>query len=265
LGETGENSNVWFADAINLLETNNIGWAWWPLKKLGNNNPMQIKSNPDYEKILAYWSNKGSKPTEEEAYNGVMSLASAAKLENTMIKTDVIDAMFRQPHSPTSIPFKKNPINDGTVLNSVDYDLGRNGIAYYDKDTADYHVSTGKREPGNRGNTYRNDGVDIAADSITKKYYVTHIEDGEWLQYTLNVANTGNYNLIFSFAATQEPANFFIQINKEQSSSIDIPKSNKWEPVEVKNIVLNKGVNKLRVIVERGGFDFKSIQFKKEN
>src|SRR5258706_10339008 len=30
LGETGENSNVWFADAVQLLEKNNIGWAWWP-------------------------------------------------------------------------------------------------------------------------------------------------------------------------------------------------------------------------------------------
>jgi Endoglucanase len=265
LGETGENSNVWFADAIQLLETNNIGWAWWPLKKLGNNNPMQIKSNPAYEKILAYWSGKGAKPTEDKAYSGVMNLAASAKLENTIIKRDVIDAMFRQPHSPTSIPFKANTITNGSILNSVDYDLGRNGIAYFDRDTADYHVSTGKREPGNRGNTYRNDGVDIEADSITKTvYYVTHIEDGEWLQYTLNVANAGNYNLIFSFTAMQEPASFFIQINKEQSSSIEIPKSNNWETVEVKNIVLGKGVNKLRVIAERGGFDFKSIQFKKK-
>src|SRR5690606_25571271 len=35
LGETGENSNVWFTDAIRLMDQNNIGWCWWPLKKLG--------------------------------------------------------------------------------------------------------------------------------------------------------------------------------------------------------------------------------------
>ena len=28
LGETGENSNVWFTEAIRLFESNNIGWAW---------------------------------------------------------------------------------------------------------------------------------------------------------------------------------------------------------------------------------------------
>ena len=33
LGETGENSNVWFRDAVKLYEDNNMGWAWWPMKK----------------------------------------------------------------------------------------------------------------------------------------------------------------------------------------------------------------------------------------
>ena len=32
LGESGENSNVWFTEAINLMENNNIGWAFWPMK-----------------------------------------------------------------------------------------------------------------------------------------------------------------------------------------------------------------------------------------
>jgi len=236
------------------------------LKKLGNNNPMQIKSNPDYEKILAYWSGRGTRPTEEEAYNGIMNLATAAKLENTTIKKDVIDAMFRQPYSPTSIPFKTNTITNGFVLNSVDYDLGRNGIAYYDKDTANYYVSTGKREPWNRGNTYRNDGVDIEADSVTKTaYYVTHIEDGEWLQYTLNVENAGNYNLMFSCTAKEQRGKLFVQINKDRSPSLEVPKANEWETIEIKNVSLHKGENKLRVIAELGGFDFKSIEFRKVN
>ncbi|HEV8272029.1 MAG TPA: cellulase family glycosylhydrolase [Chitinophagaceae bacterium] len=261
LGETGENSNVWFADAVQLLEQNNIGWAWWPLKKLGNNNPMQIRSNPDYEKILAYWSG-GAKPTETEAYNGVMNLAASAKLENTIIKRDVIDAMFRQSHSPTSIPFKANTITSGTVLNAVDYDLGRNGIAYFDMDTATYHVSTGKREQWNRGNTYRNDGVDIMADSLTMtSYYVTSIENGEWLQYTLNVVKTGNYNLKFTCMAKNKPGKLSVLVDKNLSQTIEIPRSTAWETIEVKNIKLNKGVNKLRLVIEQGGFDLRSVEF----
>ena len=36
LGESGENSNVWFKEAISLVEGNNIGWAFWPMKKIEN-------------------------------------------------------------------------------------------------------------------------------------------------------------------------------------------------------------------------------------
>ena len=48
MGETGENSNVWFTHAVHLLEQIILDGAWWPLKKIGNNNPLEIKSNPNY-------------------------------------------------------------------------------------------------------------------------------------------------------------------------------------------------------------------------
>lgn len=263
LGETGENSNVWFADAIRLLEANNIGWSWWPLKKMGNNNPMQILSNPGYDKILAYWSGRGPKPTAEEAYDGVMKLASSAKLENTIIKRDVIDAMFRQPFSSTAKQFKSNVINKGTVLNAVDYDLGRNGVAYFDNDTADYHVSTGKRTSGNRGNTYRNDGVDIRMDSTANNAcYVTNFEKGEWLQYTLNVTKKGVYNLKFNCVSKDHSGKLSLSIDDSVLASIDVKESNEWQTVELKEVHL-KGDNKLRIIVDEGNFDLKSIEFVK--
>ncbi|NJW54504.1 glycoside hydrolase family 5 protein, partial [Salinimicrobium oceani] len=75
LGETGENSNVWFTDAIRLMEENNIGWAWWPLKKLGFNNPLEVLVNPGYQQILDYWEGEAEKPSEEEAYKAFMQLA----------------------------------------------------------------------------------------------------------------------------------------------------------------------------------------------
>ena len=34
MGESGENSNAWFTDAISLFEDNDIGWAFWPWKKI---------------------------------------------------------------------------------------------------------------------------------------------------------------------------------------------------------------------------------------
>ena len=36
MGESGENSNKWYTDAVHLFESNNVGWAWWAIKKLGD-------------------------------------------------------------------------------------------------------------------------------------------------------------------------------------------------------------------------------------
>jgi len=261
LGETGENSNVWFTEAIRLLETNNIGWAWWPLKKLGNNNPMQIQSNPEYEKVLAYWSGKGTKPSENEAYAGVMKLADAAKLENTVIKRDVIDALFRQPFSSVALPYKQHQIKDGMIIHAVDYDLGRNGVAYFDTDTADYHISNGSNG-GNKGRIYRNDGVDIRKDSASNGYYVSHAEKGEWLQYTTFAQKKGIYTLKLLVASDKSSGKMAIALNNKKVGEVSVPNTaSEWKEVEIKNIALKPGQNILRLYMEAGGAELKSILF----
>ncbi|HEY8735143.1 MAG TPA: cellulase family glycosylhydrolase, partial [Puia sp.] len=147
LGETGENSNTWFTEAIRLFETNNIGWSWWPLKKLGNNNPLQIRSNGIYDSLVDYWNGKTSQPPAD-VYNGLMALAMHTKCETNIVQRDVIDAMIRQPFSSETLPFKANRISSGSVIPAVDYDLGKNGVAYYDKDTVNYRISSGKESMG---------------------------------------------------------------------------------------------------------------------
>jgi endoglucanase len=261
LGETGENSNVWFTEAVRLLETNNIGWAWWPLKKLGNNNPMQVQSNNDYEKILAFWEGKGPKPSDAVAYNGLMQLAAATKLENTIIKRDVLDALFRQPFSQATIPFKTNVISNGAVVKAVDYDLGSNGAAYFDTDTADYHISNGKHG-GNQGRVYRNDGVDIAVDSSTSdSYFVTHSETGEWLQYTIDVVKAGHYNIKLIYNPEKENAKLSLFINNSKTKKITVPKTTGWQSLEIKDIALKEGSNNIRIYIDAGEMSFRSMEF----
>lgn len=262
LGETGENSNVWFTEAIELLERNNIGWAWWPLKKLGLNNPMQINSNSNYRKILAFWEGKGPRPSADEAYQGMMNLAWASRAENTVVKRDVIDAMIRQPHSNESIPFRDNLIRSGALLNAVDYDLGRIGIAYWDKDSADYHISTGKNETGNRGRFYRNDGVDIFQDPEKEdRFYVGNTEAGEWLQYTRSANQSGIYRLKIRYKAKEVPGEISVSVNDQAVGNVVLPKADSWNEVELKGIKIIRGVNRIRLKTEQGGFDLLSVEF----
>ncbi|MCW3093750.1 MAG: glycosyl hydrolase family 5 [Ferruginibacter sp.] len=265
LGETGENSNVWFTQAIRLLESNNIGWAWWPLKKIGFNNPLEIKSNLNYDDLLSYWNGKGKQPKESNVYSGLLELATYTRLEANVFHKDVIDAMMRQPFSTEALPYQPNVIRNGSILQAAEYDLGRNGVAYYDKDTADYHVS-GKRGVGNRGRSFRNDGVDIRKDSSQyERYYVSDTEAGEWLQYTLNVPAKGVYTLKIETAAEIATGIFSISVGNEMvAKEIPVPNTgalNKWQFIEVKNVALGKGRQTLKFYVEMGGFNVKSISF----
>lgn len=267
LGETGENSNVWFTEAIRLLEKNNIGWSWWPLKKLGANNPLQIKSNHNYDALLAYWNGKRTNPPKEsDVYSGLMELAVYTKFETNIIHRDVIDAMIRQPFGRSAKPFKPNRIADNTVLNAADYDLGVNGSAYYDMDTADYHISTPKRSGGNIGRAYRNDGVDIYKDTAAyESYYVGNIEDGEWLQYTVKNVQTGTYKIVLTVAADNDTGRLSIgnANNIRLLENIMIPNTGSiksWKNLEAGKVIL-KGSQVLRLYFVKGGFQIKSVRF----
>ncbi|RPE05996.1 carbohydrate-binding protein [Chitinophaga lutea] len=257
VGETGENSNVWFTNAIRLLESHNIGWAWWPLKKIGVSNPLEIPSNPDYQQVLAYWNEKSApKPSAETAYRGVMALARATNFRNNVVHRDVLDAMLRQPSDPGTLPFKPNLIAPGAAIRAVDYDLGSNGYAYYDTDTANYRVSDPKHTGGNRGGAYRNDGVDIRSDD---GLFITDIENGEWLQYTLNVRKQGKYTIRLEVAADSLPGKVSVETNGAVKAAT-VPVG-QWQWVEVKEVPLKRGVQKLRVKAVSGGYKFREIRF----
>jgi endoglucanase len=263
VGETGENSNVWFADAVQLMESNNIGWCWWPLKKLGNNNPLEIPMNPWYERVVNYWNGRGkvAAPTAEQARIGLMDLAAHSNIRYNAVCRDVIDALIRQPFNTKAIPFAKVKSNGNEwAINAVDYDLGRNGIAYYDKDTGNYRVSTGRNSAGNRGRAYRNDGVDIYRDSLnTETFYVGNIEDGEWLQYTINVDRKGEHN--FKIVATgSDTCNITVNVNgKTAFDNVALTAGKDWQTQTLGKLSLDKGTHVIRIRANKGGFNLKQL------
>lgn len=95
MGESGENNNEWFRAVINLLETNNLGWSWWTVKKIGSERSLMTISKPaGYQKVIDYWSGKGVKPTVEEAKTSFMQLAENVKIEKCKVNYAVINALF---------------------------------------------------------------------------------------------------------------------------------------------------------------------------
>jgi hypothetical protein len=266
LGETGENSNLWFSDAIALVESQGIGWAWWPLKKLGFNNPLEVKPNAGYLALVDYWNGKGNKPSAKDAKKALLQLATQdLRFDNNRFHPEVIDAMFRQPHSTASLPFKAHRIgkSGGTIV-AVDYDMGRSGIAYLDVDSANYHVATGgERTPWNRGTTYRNEGVDIGFDSAKKSWFINYIETGEWTEYTLEADRAGDYQLLAEVKSAVATGHIGVRVNNE-TLAVDaaLPQSEHWQPVPLAKVKLLAGTNKIRIYATAGGYQFLSLRLK---
>ena len=264
LGETGENSNVWFTELIQLLDKNNIGWAFWPMKKIDNIAGItNVKITPEYQHLLDYWTNGGEKPSKEYAKKALMQIADHYKLENTEVKHDVIDAMFRQVNENTAIPFKKHSV-PGKVL-AYEYDLGRIGVAYQDNDFQNLWVSDpNKRSDWNSGNKLRNDGVDIYQGKDT--YYVGKTEAGEWLQYTINVSKAKKHHFTIKYANASTPSTIEIQTSEGKVlGEMTLDSTNgleNWKEVTLKNIPLAKGKNPIRIIFKDGNINFHSFEIK---
>lgn len=262
LGESGENSNAWYRDAIALVERHGIGWSWWPLKKIGFNNPLEVVPNPGWPKIVAWLTGKGRSPSPDEARTAMMTLATHdVDFANLTFHPDVIDAMFRQPHSDRALPFRPRLLGRGPLeIAAVDYDLGPPGVAYVDKVDADYHVATGKNEEWNDGRTYRNDGVDIAREADGTPY-VTAFGAGEWMQYTLD-AETGGARLASIVIAADAPATLSLTVNDGPPVAVTVPVSSGWRAVALPPLVYQPGTNRLRVAVVSGRVRLNSIELR---
>ncbi|WP_313003875.1 cellulase family glycosylhydrolase [Chryseobacterium gleum] len=267
LGETGENSNVWFTELIQLLDKHNIGYAFWPMKKIDNIAGIaNVKITPEYEKLLDYWKNGGEKPSKEYAQKALMQIAEHYKLSNTEVKKDVIDAMFRQTTDASTKPFKDHQA-PGRIFAS-EYDLGRMGSAYLDKDFINLWVSDpAKRSEWNSGQQMRNDGVDIykCNDKITNQYYVGKTESGEWLQYTVQSKADKNYTLDIRYSGAKDSHIRIETASGKVLANVSLPSSGgneNWKIVSVKSVPLQKGENKIRIFFESDGANLNYFELK---
>ncbi len=271
MGESGENSNTWYTDAVTLFEANNVGWAWWAMKKIGSvNSPYRIRVNEGYQKILNYWKDGGDKPSEQDAYDAMMKLADNALSENCIYRKGISDALLRQPHTDNTTPFKNTQQIPGVVFLS-DYDLGKNNHAYYDNDIATYHQSSGSFTAWNRGWRYRNDGVDIETNSDnvnSNGYHIGFVEKGEWTKYTVKVNSSGIYRVRVRHASEQNGGKLYLSLNDQNVSSIlTTNSSGSWFSfitTTIEGVIMEEGNHSLKLHFDDDTpVNISSLQFEK--
>lgn len=261
MGESGENSNTWFYEAIKLFESNNIGWNWWTHKKLDTiTSPFSAKRPDGYQALLNYWSGSGAKPSQSAALATLMQLAENLKIENCEYRPGVIPALTDPEFGTVSKPFKAHTI-PGQIY-AVDYDFGSQGIGYVD---TEYRNISGSI--WNNGYGYRNDGVDIelSQDNLGFDYNVGWMESGERLIYTVEVAASGIYQGHFRVA--NNGTNGLISIvanNVPLTAPIAVPNTNgwqNWQTMVIDDLEFTAGTNKLMILVNRSGLNLNSMTF----
>jgi endoglucanase len=270
MGESGENSNTWFTDAISLFENNNIGWAWWTMRKIGDiDSPYAVDINPGYQAILDYWQGNGPQPTQQEAFDGMMQLAQNLLIDNSRYRKDVPDACIRQVQTDETIPYNDSASEIPGVIHLSDFDLGKNNFAYYDTVVADYNLSTGNFTAWNSGWSYRNDGVDIEknTDNINSNgFHVGFVNEGEWMKYTVAISETAAYKASIRLATEQTGGEFFLTIDGQEVTTTQVVSETggwtQFTTFEINDIILPEGEHSLKLHINNDiPVNLSSIEF----
>ncbi|MFN1834188.1 glycosyl hydrolase [Balneola sp. MJW-20] len=136
-------------------------------------------------------------------------------------------------------PFNGAPKMIPGRIEAEHYDKGGEGVAYHDKEAA------------NIGLAFRPDeGVDLEP-SNDQGFDVYWITAGEWLEYTIEVPEAGNYDISPYVATVPGFGNFRLSINNvDVSGRRDVLHTGgwqNWKPITIENVELQPGVQILRM------------------
>ena len=120
------------------------------------------------------------------------------------------------------------------------YDVGGSGKAYLDKDD------------DNKGGEYREDAVDIV--KADEGYAIGYTQEGEWLEYTVNVDSAMDYDLSIRYATSSENTGVKLYVDDQLAlDGVSFPQGADWETYAVfdagkVNLAAGEHVLKLEIV-----------------
>ncbi|MBO9699090.1 MAG: endo-1,4-beta-xylanase [Sporocytophaga sp.] len=154
-------------------------------------------------------------------------------------------------------PFKSSAHLIPGRIEAEEYDLGGEGLAYHEANAN-----------GNEGKaTLRNDEVDIeTTQDVEGVYNVGYILKDEWLEYTVNVVASGNYDLDVRIAADGEGKTFHIEMDGiNVTGPITVANTGgwqTWQTVTLKDISLTGGEHIMRIAFDSDYMNLNYVEFK---
>lgn len=102
LGESGENTDAWVASFRELLERNNVGWCFWPYKKMDSpSSVVSINTPPEWDSITAFADRpratfeeiRTNRPPREKIEKALDAYLQQIKFSNCKINRGYLNAL----------------------------------------------------------------------------------------------------------------------------------------------------------------------------
>lgn len=225
VGETGESSDAIYWGTTDFFEAHNIGWSFWPWKKMaGVNAPYSYSPPDDWRLIREYVNGGGAKPSAEIARKAFDQLLSDIRITNCQFHPDVVNAMF---HRVPGLVLAKNYSHDGP-------------------DKSYFVTAT------NHSRLYRlSEPVPVVTDGTDDGNQVVALAAGEWTAYTINcTTTTRDYETVARVRASDGPAEVQLLVD-DQPCAATISK-NAWDEISLGTHSLAPGAHHLKWIVKSG-------------
>jgi hypothetical protein len=156
-------------------------------------------------------------------------------------------------------PFNEMPADIPGVIEAEDFDWGGKGYAFNNTFPTAWPV-------------YRIDASQLNLEATGDSgggFNIKGTEPGDWLEYTVDVIDSGNYSIEARVASEESGKAFRIRFNGvDKTGAIQIPNTGgeqNWESVNVEGVQLNAGSQVMRIDMDTGGFNLNYVKFIKIN
>jgi GH35 family endo-1,4-beta-xylanase len=137
-------------------------------------------------------------------------------------------------------------------IEAENYDLGGEGVAFHDTDT------------NNEGGDYRSDGVDVETCG-EGGYNVGWIQTGEWLEYTVDVALTGTYDIELRVASDSGGGDLHIEFDgNDVTGTLSFAPTGGWQnyiSIYADDVYLTRGLHIMRIAMDATYFNINWLEF----
>lgn len=230
IGETGEKNNTIYWATTQYFEYNNMGWSFWPWKKMDTRNtPYSINKPSGWDQVAAY-TGDGPKPSPEVAKKAFNELIENIKLVNCVYYPDVVNSIFRQ------VPVKVQAENYGH--------RGLN-LSYFVTDTTARAGSYRVNEPV--------PVINFIPEGTENPEQYIRLKEKEWTVYEVNSPKEQSILGAIRIKGAGTPLSIVLGVNGAQQT-IRVSGTD-WQVLPLGDMRFQKGVNILKINVLNSNAD----------